>query len=522
MRMNQTRTVDGGRRGRQSGSSALPGWVMFLALLLVGGLAPARAQVDGGGVGMRPVGGAGITAKTVYANSGANLYAMKQAASAGTTIVVGPGTYSANITNLFKNGVNWHFMGPTLSYMDTPTNTSGAGIFDDRFTGAITSLVSGQLTIEYCTGTNIWVDPADCNFTGYNTNAVGPLVVTNAGSLVYWTADTRLKIAGVNGYCAALYVQNCATGTVFRTLNIEPLFGTNTTANITTNCPADPGTQITAVVNVAGIHWAQGTLDVGVDTSLTPGGYFLDCYGVKATDAYEMRVRANYADGKIYLVGSGPNWKVWADILELKRSNSDANPSAIDCYFAGSHYFRIQKISTGNGSAPSSGATINMSHPSGNPDGNSNLVVWVDIDKLAGSNAWARVSHGELRGRIGHFQQNGPKSTETGMIAVTNASALVSLSGETMECSGPSVGHGGGRTELSGYTIRSTNRDPVLVSGAGLKLNSVTIIPGLLATNSIRGVGAQNVNFYGNNFAKSNSVNITATVGTLNVDADVD
>lgn len=65
MRMNRMRKVGGGWRGWQSGSSALPGWVMLLALLLVGGLAPgAQAQVDGGGVGMRPVGAAPFTSST--------------------------------------------------------------------------------------------------------------------------------------------------------------------------------------------------------------------------------------------------------------------------------------------------------------------------------------------------------------------------------------------------------------------------------------------------------------------------
>ena len=181
-----------------------------------------------------PSTGAGVTANASYVNEGANLYEAKLAAVAAgiSTIVVGPGTYTNGMTNLLFNG-NWHFMGSVLRYVDTPTNTSGCGLFDDRWTGAVTSTITGSLEIEYNSGTNVSVDEI-CGF-GYNTNAQGPIVITN-GSLITWSAPTMVKMVGHSSAPYVLALRNVGNGSFFGTFSSRPLY-TNAVIG-TTNCIA--------------------------------------------------------------------------------------------------------------------------------------------------------------------------------------------------------------------------------------------------------------------------------------------
>lgn len=65
------------------------------------------------------------------------LGAAKQAAQAGDTIMVLPGTYDEN--NLLKNGVNWHFLpGAKVIYQ------GGDGAIFDVSSGAVNSIIAGQ------------------------------------------------------------------------------------------------------------------------------------------------------------------------------------------------------------------------------------------------------------------------------------------------------------------------------------------------------------------------------------------
>lgn len=434
----------------------------------------------------------------------------RRSALLGDLIVVGEGTYTNGLTNLLFNG-SWEFHNPILDYMDTPTNTSGCGLFDDRFSGAVTNSVSGSLWIKWCSGTNVFVDPTDCTM-GYNTNAFGPIIITNANTLIRWDASTRVELAAINsGAGTVLTVLNCRDGTIFRTFTTSQMFGTNQTIPITTNCAVDPGTQYYGDLYSSFLHWEKGTLDVEFDT-VNHRQYGIESYSRTPTDPDQLRIRGNFMDGKIYCVGKSSSWKIWADILELQRSTT-VNPNAIEIYYGGKYYFTFQKISCASSS--SDGFPIKMAYPVSTTD--SNLQVWVDIQKLSSSNTFLSITHGELRGRIGHMEQSGPVSTTAGGIIVTNISALVDLAGENIYSERTAVQHGGGRTVLRGYNIYSTNRDPILVTGSGLRLVNTVLVPGLLATNSIRAATAQTVGAYGMVMAKSNvHANITISTGTTN------
>lgn len=445
-----------------------------------------------------------------------NLYQVKRDTDPPALIVCEPGTYTKGVTNLFKDRVDWHFENCLLEFTDIPTNTGGWGIFDDRFSGgAITSKITGTLEIHYSSGTNVWVDPADRVY-GYNTNALGAIVITNARSLVQIDASIDARVYGLAPIPKVLYVGDCQTNSYFRTFNRVSLWqpagvlSTNDLYQVVLRTNYLDPADLLATVGNSFMRWNEGTMHCSAgDVYATD--YVLDCYNEK-TNSTELFFDAGRIDGKIYVVGKTNNWKVWSRVQEHKNTGINLGANAINCYGAGAHYFEAMKVSS------RLGAVLQLENPN-SPD--SNLVVWVNFDKVSGSNGWVNVSHGALRGRVGHFEWNGP-AAETGGIITTNL-GLVSLTGETMEAPRTAVFHGAGRTELFNYFIRSTNRDPVFTAAAGLRLHSTVLVPGTGATNAVRANGSVTVGALGTLLLKSNAhANITFTSGTTNVIVDSD
>src|SRR5882672_2617684 len=81
-----------------------------------------------------------------WVQEGGSLYAAKLATPLYGTVSVGPGTYTNGVTNLFFNG-SWEFHGSILDWMGQ--NTNGFGIFDDRYSGAVTNFIFGQVQLRY-------------------------------------------------------------------------------------------------------------------------------------------------------------------------------------------------------------------------------------------------------------------------------------------------------------------------------------------------------------------------------------
>jgi uncharacterized protein YjiK len=449
-----------------------------------------------------------IYTNVIYVNATnggtASLFAAKQAAIAAgaSTIIVGPGTYTNGVTNLFWNG-DWVFVGtPTLKLIDDPQNTTGAGMFDDRFSGSVTCNVSGSVRLIYNSGTNVYVDP-DC-LTGYNTNAVAPIVVTN-GSLVKWDAVTECLMAGHTIAPYVLYLQQVGNGSVFRTFSSSPLYTSE--VFVTTNCPASPGDPISIGFPVYSfLNWGAGNVIVEYDilTGLSP--YTLNAYSPPG-DTTELYMRGKFSDAKIYIVGhNSPQWKVWSEFDEIQSAVGGVT-GVIDCFDSGRHYFYGKKVTE-----RTTGSAISVAVPPSS--GESNLVVWLDIEKVASSNTFVRASHGEIRGRIGHMEQSGPASGGSGIMA-TNAGKIF-LSGESIAHALTGVSAGGdGVVELTGFTIQTTNRDPVHVSaGADVSLNAVRLLT-VNGTNAIRSPSAMSVKLNAVSMNKPLHTNVTASTDTV-------
>lgn len=418
-----------------------------------------------------------------YASAEANLFAAKTASPAGATIMVGPGTYTI-ATNLFKNRVNWEFHDSILDVMGSVLD-HGSGVFDDRFSGAVTSTISGTLTIKYCPGTNVHWDEV-CSPVG-NSNALGAVVLTNALSELKWLAQTRIGAYGPAPFPSCIYVENCRSNTVFNRVteffNSHP-WGAYSNAYTLTTCPADPGSEYIIPTGASPLYWELGTFHLYFDRMPAIGGNLaIGAYGVDENDSAEMFLHGQLIDGKVYAIGRSKNWKIWLDVAEIKHTDTGLD-NTLNFYRAGSHYVRAQKVSSVRGPV----IQLELGGAVGTVD--TNLVLWVDIDKVSGSNGWASITHGHLLGRVGHFEQNGAYTPLTPAILVTNISARVSLSGEYMAYPSTLLTHGGGLTELHSYLMQGTNNDPVLVTGSGLTLNGVRLKTSS-GTNSIRAASGQ-------------------------------
>jgi len=408
-------------------------------------------------------------------------------AGVGSSVIVEGGSYNNGVTNLGFNGT-LIFDGPKFTYVGNVLD-HGCGILDDRFSGAITQSVIGGIEFNYCPGTNVHWDSI-CNPTG-NTNALAAIVITNVKSLINWNVATKGTAWGAAPIPQVLYVKNCHSNTIFKTFTIFNGSPGQTNSYTLTNCPADPGTEIIISAEGIPLYWELGTFHFEFDRIDNIGSLFLGAYGVDTTDRADLYIKGQQLNGKAYVVGRSINWKVWLDVQEWKYSGPN-NVNTFNAYNTGSHYIHAQKMSGFSPSA-ASGYVILLENPQ---TSDTNLTVWVDIDKLSHSNGAVRVTHGQLRGRIGHIEQNGPNNG-TPTISITNISALISLSGENIYGANTILEHGGGITELRGYNIISTNRDPILVTGSGLTLSTGIQLTG--PTNGITAKSAQTVNgsYYG-------------------------
>lgn len=435
----------------------------------------------------------------------------KNTATNGDTVYVRPGTYTTGVTNLGKNMVDWHFINVTLTWTEPATNGPGAAILiDDRYSGgAVTSTISGTLSINYSSGTNHMFD-ASCNVYLGNQNALGAIVITNPATRITLAAHTTTKVYGnVGNGPYALYISDCHTASYFNLMggigNWSPFVGNVITV---TNCPADPIETFNVGVKFSGIYWELGTFtaDIGPHEA-TPGGigYAVYAYGETNTDNANMYLRFHgKCEAKIYMVGFSRNWKSWIDGQEFVTTNSPTYAA----YGTASHYFRAMKVSElGNINVPISTVAAN---------GHSNGTLWVDIQKVSGGGGWVDSGAGELRGTISHFESLGAMPN-SGII--NRLGATLSLDGLDAYAPNHVVQHIAGDTTLRNYRLYSTNRPPVLVSGAGY-IGQNTIMVG--ATNCIYSTAAQTVKLYGHNMANTNEhSNVTISMGTLSVNGAV-
>lgn len=227
--------------------------------------------------------------------------AARAAATNGDTIFVLPGTHP-NATNLLKNGVNWHrFPGARFEGVDVH-GSPGYGIWDDRFTGAVTSNITGGE--DYMR--------AASNDTS-NLSLWGTVVVTNPATEL--TIDSR-RIEGTFmelNVAAIVNVRNCRRVIIRADEIIDP-WPRNTYY-------FDDGGFTQLAASTTGIYWEHGELHTHVPRIWTSGYALYGNDNPAATSLQNWWHRGDVLDNElgagavgtprtaIYMVGQSAFWK---------------------------------------------------------------------------------------------------------------------------------------------------------------------------------------------------------------------
>lgn len=191
-----------------------------------------------------------------------SLGAAKSNAVAGNTIVVGPGTYSAN--NLLKNGVHWYWFAGASNYYATTAGGGIAdyGIYDDR-AGAATCTIDGA---------GVFVCD---NYTSEGLENIGTFHFENVDSAVSIRAH-RIGYANHTGNAnvGAIDVTNCNLVTVTCDEIFDPNLGQGSQA--------------------IGVRWIKGNTIVNCPRIVMDEGYAVLCKEISATST-AIYLTADYA-----------------------------------------------------------------------------------------------------------------------------------------------------------------------------------------------------------------------------------
>lgn len=391
----------------------------------------------------------------------ATVSAAKDAAQAGDTVIIRPGTYY-NATNLLKNGVRWRGEGlPLLTYTNTTNNGPGWGVFDDRWAGSggVTSRVEGIRLLWHggFPGTN-----AAFQVCCMPTNVLGGIVVTNPLS------DVTFDIADYTYHAIQDHAQGVGGVHVKNARRFESWIGTLYDGNMRTNYVVgldDLGDPIMAGSNGTGYYWeasgeggvhfngnvAEGKLYAAwwnAPSTTTTGNVWMTCHDLRGT------WYASSTGG-----GANPLWRSWQDYFEMRDANiigggkhyvrtmkgaGTANIPSWDVSGNGELWLTAQKLSSGSSLFRQAGGSAFVSHL--------NVAQWED---LGGIVPMITVSTGRLH-------------VLTGEATCTNRNFLSVNSGTTTVI-------------LDGVTVRSlSTNSPVVLNTNGLTLKNCL----LLGTNT--------------------------------------
>jgi hypothetical protein len=459
---------------------------VFLVVLLTG--ASFVAPITGG------------FTKTVYVSEGGNLTAAKDSAQAGWAVMVGPGTYY-NCTNVVKNGVNLVGVGwPTLTYTNE-VGDGGYGIIDDRFNGAITSVISGFNFI-YSTRDPIVVGDFAANKP---TNTLGFLNITNARSRIDFDAN-RIVYRALGGGSGGFWVVNCTTSYFRCNELLDDTYPAAGWVQIGVDTVEDP---VFSQSTGSGIYWESGDchFDVKENTCVL---YAVYATSAMSSGANQMWIEGNRVRGRHYFAGNAgpgnPLFKVWCRYKELIMETNSLGEigsfAAFSWFGPGKYYIEAEKIS-------SAGALFGVG--AGGPEFwvNAQKVEAKDLGSIASGRGWLHFDHLDDNGMTNGLIVTGSTNYIRGGVAdLTTTNAFF-------------IRHNGGKTVLQDWYIRSVGSNPpIKLAADGLAYRNGTITT-LLGVPCVTADSAQNLRIYGTLQATRNTNNVSVLCGTLQVDTDV-
>jgi hypothetical protein len=464
--------------------------------------------------------GSGIAARTVWVATNGNdstglreridrpfatTPAAKNAALAGDTIVAFPGTYY-NCTNLLKPGVNWSgWPGATLTHTNTTNNGPGWGIFDDRFTGATTSIISGDFNYIWSRGqpgTNAGGE-ACC----YPTNVMGGVVTTNHKTSLTFNFNQFQYATLGNPFPAAIFIKNCRRAIIQGNSIDDIFYYTNFFVGLDEF--AGPVYERSGGI---GLYWESG--ETVFKVPLVSAGYY-SVYPLGDSQTHSnLSVTGDHYLGKIYIQGDAAvpaDWRTWFDVKQVEVTTNNTAGSlrtAITILGGGRHYFECLKIlglDTG----------LNMSAGE----------VWLNVQKLSAGGRYLQVNGGTLHATVDDWEDLG--LTE-GILVNGTGNLQLKYGGRMVVTNGVGLNFDIGATgRVANMVIdtsqtSSTNNPPVFLRTNGLILANCTLVAPATA-NSIMATNARSVRLHGHIMANKNTNALVSILsGTFEVDTDVD
>ncbi len=314
----------------------------------------------------------GLSKNIIYAQEGNDLTSIKNQAVAGTTIIVGPGTYY-NCSNLLKSGVSWIGNNSKLVLLNV-TNDPGWGIFDDRFSGATTSLITGFTLIHTnsrpLSSNDVWLYYS-------STNVNGALCITNPNSRVIAKID-RIGVdylgSGI-GSTPAIYIRHGSN--YVNVSEINDFRGTNLYTTVDIFTLADQ----TKTSSAAGLWATAGENFINISYINTFGYCFWGLDNVGGSSLQNIYLTGEHWFGKFYVSSEGSvsnvNWKIWANVKEVS-GNLSCGFGGVGMLGVGKLYFVGEKVST---IRPGTAAF----------EFDDGADAWVTVQKTSATNRWLQI-----------------------------------------------------------------------------------------------------------------------------------
>lgn len=411
------------------------------------------------------------------------LTAAKNAATNGWTILVAPGAYNEN--DLLKNGVNWHFMqGAICGYEEKiyHSATTGKSLFDDRFTGAVTSNIEGDIL----------------RFVSESTSLASPIVVTNPNTVL----KMRFNQGDYTFYhtYSGTILPGMPTATSWRgefasiincnrvDINITDVgtFGTNRT--LIDNNPSQVGTYgqlVSWPAQSGGVYWDRGDTHFTCNSLNASNAFYAEWSdtGSVNTNETSLYFTANTVQGLLYPASTSTVSRTWFNITDLKGE--------LRCYGVGRYYYSGQKI----GTVGSQCVNVN----------NNDARLWLNVQKLSSDTRWLNMAAGNSFIDVLQFEETGTMTDGILLSGGTNYIRGLRASGTNASL----VKFTGGKAIIDGLRVDGTGKTnpPVVVSANGLFLKDMSLISG--GTNAIYSATAKNVGVQNVMANITNHANIT-------------
>lgn len=421
----------------------------------------------------------------------------KALAQSGDTILVLPGNYVES--DLLKNGVNWHFLaGAIVTNVDVTPNFYG--IFDDRSSGAVTCIISGDGQFRST------VDSG-------NGLSFGVVNITNGSTDIVFRAKELSVQGGFANSQAALVIKNCARCIVDVDRIYDPtvVFGTSGTSA------------------AGGIYWEKGNCEIRCRVMQVEGYgiWGVDPGGSPNTSLYYQGHLIEANASAVYLLGhaatGNPNYRMWVSCLEIK-----AGQYGLGCSYAGKLYVDAQKLSASNtpgGGFPAIGLTGNATRGSS--------ILWARISKISMAEGnWMTTTGtggpwtGEAYVTCQQWEDTAALVSGFAFPAGTTGKIIL-FGGVAKVLNGKCFNILGGVVRIQNMVIDTSNTDtaantPITVATNGVVIDRCTLIAGPTNGVSVAAAAAQTVKNYGSVANKAiDAVHVTVQVGAITVDANV-